>query len=99
MVSISFVMLVSQWRHSGVVGGCYAIDNAMNTQDAATYQSYLLRLWRDNSQSPWRASLQSSATEELQHFLTAEDLWAFLKAQMSGKEEEEAQGSITDAGM
>ncbi|HRW08723.1 MAG TPA: hypothetical protein P5121_26650 [Caldilineaceae bacterium] len=62
----------------------------MYSKDAFLYQSYLLRLWRDSPQSPWRASLQSSATEELQHFLTAEDLWAFLKAQMSAKEEKEA---------
>ncbi len=70
----------------------------MYSKDAFLYQSYLLRLWRDSPQSPWRASLQSSATEELQHFLTAEDLWAFLKAQMSAKEEKEAQGPIADTG-
>lgn len=55
---------------------------AMNTQDASTYQSYLLRLWRDTPQAVWRASLQSAATEELRHFATVDDLWAFLMAQM-----------------
>lgn len=57
--------------------------NTMNSKDTSLYQSYLLRLWRDNPQSPWRASLQSSATEELQHFATAEELWTYLMAQMA----------------
>lgn len=59
----------------------------MNTQDASTYQSYLLRLWRDTPQSVWRASLQSSATEEVRHFATVEELWAFLMAQMEGEDD------------
>lgn len=59
----------------------------MNSQDVLLYQSYLLRLWRDNPQSPWRASLQSSATEELRHFATVDELWAFLMAQMGGKDD------------
>lgn len=60
----------------------------MNRQDDSTYQSYLLRLWRDTPQSVWRASVQSTATEELRHFATVEDLWAFLMAQMGGKDDE-----------
>lgn len=79
---------LSCWCHSGVTGGCYAIAKAMNRQAASLYQSYLLRLWRDTPQSTWRASLQSAATEELRHFATIEELWAFLIAQMEGKDDD-----------
>lgn len=85
-------MLVSQWCHSGVIGGCYAVVKPMNTQDAAIYHSYLLRLWRDTPQSVWRASVQSTATEELQHFATVDELWAFLLVQMA-REEENREGN------
>lgn len=61
----------------------------MNTQDASTYQAYLLRLWRDNPQSPWRATLQSAATEELRHFATLTDLWAFLRAEMGVQDDDD----------
>jgi hypothetical protein len=44
------------------------------------YHSYLLRLWRDRAQDPWRASLQSTATEQLLQFASLEALFAFLIA-------------------
>lgn len=46
------------------------------------YQAYLLRLWREGTQTTWRASLQSTATEQLYHFATIESLFAFLDARM-----------------
>jgi len=45
------------------------------------YQSYLLRLWREDDVSPWRASLESTATCEKQGFATLNDLIAFLQSQ------------------
>jgi steroid delta-isomerase-like uncharacterized protein len=57
--------------------------NTMNSQDSSLYHSYLLRLWRDSPHSPWRASLQSAATEAMQHFATVDELWSFLMAQMN----------------
>jgi len=48
----------------------------------AAYQSYLLRLWRNHPQGPWQASLQSTATEQIQHFAGIDQMWAFLKAQL-----------------
>jgi hypothetical protein len=44
------------------------------------YQSYLLRLWRAGEQHTWRASLQSTATEQVYHFASVEALVAFLAA-------------------
>lgn len=44
------------------------------------YRSYLLRLWRPDPDdlSRWQGSLQDTATGEVHHFATADDLWAFL---------------------
>jgi hypothetical protein len=48
------------------------------------YLSYLLRLWQDNSddQPIWRASLQSSPTENRQGFASLDELFAFLRQQV-----------------
>ncbi len=44
----------------------------------ANYHSYLLRVWRDNPDHPWRASLQSTITEEKILFADLQKLLAFL---------------------
>jgi hypothetical protein len=47
-----------------------------------TRTSYLLRLWRDHTRSPWRAVVIDVARPgEHQHFATLEALFAFLAAQ------------------
>jgi hypothetical protein len=45
------------------------------------YQSYLLRLWREDDAMEWRASLQSTATGEMQGFASLADLIAYLQSQ------------------
>ena len=47
------------------------------------YQSYLLRLWRDGAEAPWRSSLQCTATDQLFHFAAVEDMLAFLTTQLA----------------
>lgn len=49
---------------------------------SATYQAFLLRLWREGVHSSWRASLYT-ATEKVYHFATADALLAFLDQQMA----------------
>jgi hypothetical protein len=44
----------------------------------ADYQSYLLRVWRDESRGTWRASLQNTATKHIYHFAEVDKLLAFL---------------------
>ena len=58
----------------------------MNQTDTSRpeYQSYLLRLWRESDRSAWRASLQSTATEQIDHFADVATLVAFLVAQTGG---------------
>jgi hypothetical protein len=51
-------------------------------QRCRNYQSYLLRLWQEDTQTPWRASLQSTSSEEIYHFATLEALFAFLDGQL-----------------
>ena len=52
------------------------------------YQSYLLRMWRDDHQGTWRASLQSTVTEQIYRFPSLEDLLAFLIAQTAVEEDD-----------
>lgn len=47
-----------------------------------TYFSYLLRIWRDHQQAPWRASLESTATGVVRRFGEVEGMWAFIQAQL-----------------
>jgi hypothetical protein len=51
-------------------------------QHRPDYQAYLLRLWREGTQTPWRASLQSTSSEEMHHFATLEALFAFLDGRL-----------------
>ncbi len=46
------------------------------------YQSYLLRLWRDSADEPWRISLQSTRDGSQHFFANLEDAWAFLRRRM-----------------
>lgn len=47
----------------------------------ADYRAYLVRLWRENPQAPWRASAQCARTGEKSYFSTLADLYAFLETQ------------------
>ena len=47
-----------------------------------THHSYMLRLWRERSQAPWRVTLFAVAQpEERRQFDTLEDCFAFLREQ------------------
>jgi hypothetical protein len=53
-------------------------------QQRRDYQAYLLRLWRGaGTQTPWRASLQSTSSEKMYHFVTLEALFAFLDGRLN----------------
>ena len=45
------------------------------------YLAYLLRLWRDGEDKPWRATLQNPHTGERRHFSTLAALLSFLEEQ------------------
>ena len=48
------------------------------------YHSYLLRLWRDDTQGSWRASLQSTRTERSRFFADIGQLWDFIEQTLAG---------------
>ena len=45
------------------------------------YTAYLVRLWQDHPQGPWRASAQSVQTGERVLFASLAELFAFLEGQ------------------
>lgn len=61
----------------------------MNVLDTShpDYHSYLLRLWRVGTRTPWRAAAQCTATEQVYHFASVEALFAFLLAQLATGED------------
>ena len=54
------------------------------------YQSYLIRVWREQTQPHWRASLRSIQTGQEHHFAHLEQLFVFLHAQTSASTDEES---------
>lgn len=48
---------------------------------STSYKSYILRIWQDNPQSPWRATVQSIQSQETTHFANLDALFAYLAAQ------------------
>jgi hypothetical protein len=62
------------------------------------YRSYLLRLWRDHAGGTWRASLQSTATEQIQHFGDLHGMWRFLNTELMEEEGEPQSGDIPPPG-
>ena len=48
----------------------------------ASYQSYLLRLWRAGKDKPWRVMLEHVGSHQRRGFIDLESLCAFLQEQM-----------------
>jgi hypothetical protein len=68
------------------------------------YQAYLLRLWQERPQTPWRASLQDAATGKRRGFADLQSLFDFLAArtkeatQQSRNEDETVEPSPSSIG-
>jgi hypothetical protein len=45
---------------------------------ANDYHAYLLRIWRDGQESPWRTSLVDPHSGEKMSFASLEQMWSFL---------------------
>jgi hypothetical protein len=48
------------------------------------YHAYLVRLWQDRPESPWRALIIDCANDEELRFATVEELFLFLRRQTDG---------------
>jgi hypothetical protein len=57
---------------------------------ARRYHSYLLRIWREYPQSPWRIQLEDPISREVFGFQTMEKLMQFLEEKMPEMEESPA---------
>lgn len=53
----------------------------MGDSGTKPYRSYLLRLWREESERRWRASLEDPQTGKRMGFAGLEQLFAFLMEQ------------------
>ena len=51
----------------------------MNDNYRSNYMTYMLRLWRDGDDAPWRASLECARTGERHPFVDLSALFDFLK--------------------
>lgn len=49
------------------------------------YAAYLIRMWQDSAQAPWRASAQSAQSGEIVLFACLDDLFEFLEAQTTAE--------------
>lgn len=52
-----------------------------NAELRDTYRAYLIRLWRDTPDAPWRVSAQSTETGEIIRFADLKALYSFLDSQ------------------
>jgi hypothetical protein len=57
------------------------MSSSQNRHKRSGYHSFMVRLWQDELQMPWRASAQSVQTGETICFADLENLFAFLQAQ------------------
>lgn len=56
----------------------------MNTKDSADYQAFLLRVWREDDLSGWRALLEDPHTGQSIGFSSMRQLFKFLEELTSG---------------
>jgi len=50
----------------------------------SNYRAFLLRLWRDDQSSPWRAQLEEAHSSQQYNFNGIEPLVEFLLAEVAG---------------
>ena len=46
------------------------------------YRAYLVRIWRDSEQAPWRATVTFVQTGEVRKFADPQMVWAFIQLQL-----------------
>ena len=53
------------------------------TENATSYQSYLIRLWQEHPHLPWRGTAQNVQSGEVIPFADVDKLFTYLSAQLS----------------
>ncbi len=59
------------------------------SQPSAGYQAYLVRLWQESPQGPWRALVKDARTGDEVRFATLEPLFLFLHGRTTGEPAQE----------
>ena len=52
-----------------------------SSKPKGNYRAYLVRLWQDGPNAPWRALTRNVLTQDEQHFASVEELFVFLQDQ------------------
>ncbi len=60
-----------------------------------SYRAFLVRLWRDTLQGPWRASAQSVQSGEVVYFAHLQALFVFLEASTLSPEDDSCSAAET----
>lgn len=68
------------------------INHLSSPKTRRSYHSYLLRLWQDDHQTPWRILVQSVQSGETIHFVDLESFFVFLQAQTASEQSAVTQG-------
>lgn len=58
--------------------------NSTSKIDPENCHSFLVRMWRDGPEEPWRASVKAVAGGREIHFVSPEKLFLFLHGQVAG---------------
>lgn len=73
------------------------LNHLSSPKTGQLYHSYLLRLWQDDHQTPWRVLVQSVQSGETIHFVDLNTFFAFLQAQTASEQSAVTQGSSATA--
>ena len=57
------------------------MKHATHNRSRYQYQSFLVRLWQDDKDAPWRVSVKHVATGKLRLFDSLESFFVYLQAQ------------------
>lgn len=60
---------------------CYTLLMGKKQTDTYQVQSYLIRLWQDGENAPWRASATEVGTGQQHLFVSPEQLFSYLHKQ------------------
>lgn len=70
-------------------------EKRMEKANQSDYHAYLLRMWRDERDGPWRTTLVNPHSGEQLNFASLEQMWAFLQTLLR-EEKEEVRGKTED---
>lgn len=68
------------------------LNHLSSSKPRQLYHSYLVRLWQDDHQTPWRVLVQSVQSGETIHFVDLNTFFVFLQTQTASEQSVLIQG-------